>query len=155
MDAYMLWNRIKSIESTSFIFLLQKKILRCLLEFPRLCLSSYLPPDISTEHLILSASKYSRYIFRGEFQIFCPIIIAQIFEEKNICYFISPISLWRGPQWKSLFWAFLLNSLWSPSTQKISFHWAPLLAFSNVWLNIFKFCFLNICCNFFGKKSGS
>ena len=128
----------------------------------------------STERLILSVSKYSRYIFRGrnaqfsietrqekgrveclwEFQIFHQGIIAQIFG-KNICYSKSPISPWRGPQWKSLFWAFLLNSLWSPSTQKISFHWAPLLAFPNVWLNIFKFCFLNICCNFWGKISGS
>ena len=25
----------------------------------------------------------------------------------------------------------------------------PILAFPNVWRNIFKFCFLNICCNFF------
>ena len=122
--------------------------------------------DFSTTALILSVSKYSRYIFRGwkaqfsigtkqekgrveclwEFQIFYQGIIAQIFG-KNICYFKSPISPWRGPQWKSLFWAFLLNLLWSPSTQKINVHWAPLLAFPNVWLNIFKFCLLNVCCN--------
>ena len=102
----------------------------------------------STERLILSVSKYSRYIFSGrnaqfsigtkqekgrveclwEFQIFYQGIIAQIFG-KNICYFKSPISPWRGPQSKSLFWAFLLDSLWSPFTHKISYDWAPLLAF--------------------------
>ena len=62
--------------------------------------------DFSAENLILSASKYSRYNFWGrnaqffigtrqekgrveclwEFQIFFPEIIAQIFEEKNICF---------------------------------------------------------------------
>ena len=26
--------------------------------------------------------------------------------QNNICYFRSPISPWRGPQWNSLFWAF-------------------------------------------------
>ena len=45
-----------------------------------------------------------------------------------ICYFKSPISPWRGPQWRSQFWSFLLDLLWSPSTQKISFHWAPFLS---------------------------
>ena len=136
-----------------------------------------MPSNISyrflTERLTSSVPKYSRYIFGGrnaqfsigtrqekgrveclwEFQIFYQGIIAQIFG-KNICYFKSPISPWRGPQSKSLFWAFFLNSLWSPSTKKISFDWAPLLAFPNVWLNIFKFCFLNICCNFWGKNLG-
>ena len=74
--------------------------------------------------------------------------------KKNICNFKSPISPWRGPQWKLLFWAFFLNSLRNPTTQKISFHWAPLLAFPNVWPNNWTFRFLNICCNFLGQKSG-
>ena len=136
-----------------------------------------MPPNISgrflTERLILSVPKYSRYIFGGrnaqfsigtrqekgrveclwEFQIFYQGIIAQI-SGKNICYFKSQISSCRGPQWKSLFWAFHLSSLCSPSTQKISFHWAPLLAFPNVWLNIVKFCLFNICCNFWAQNLG-
>ena len=131
--------------------------------------------DFSAEYLILSASKYSRYNFWGrnaqffigtrqekgqveclwEFQIFSPEIIAQIFEEKIFVFFKSPISPWRGPQSKSLFWAFFLNSLWSPSTKKISFDWAPLLAFPNVLHNICKFCFINVCCKFLGQESGS
>ena len=50
--------------------------------------------------------------------------------KKNICNFKSPISPWRGPQWKLLFWAFFLNSLRNPTTQKISFHCeAPFLLF--------------------------
>ena len=52
--------------------------------------------------------------------------------KKNICNFKSPISPWRGPQWKLLFWAFFLNSLRNPTTQKISFHWASLLALTDV-----------------------
>ena len=127
----------------------------------------------STERLILSVSKYSRYIFRGrnaqfsietrqekgrveclwEFQIFHQGIIAQIFG-KNICYSKSPISSRRGPQWKSLFWAFFLNSLRNPTTQKISLDWGPHLAFPNALRNICKFCFLNICCNFLGQNLG-
>ena len=39
--------------------------------------------------------------------------------------------------------------------KKNSPHWGPLLAFSNVWRNICKFCLLDICCNFVSQKSGS
>ena len=87
---------------------------------------------------------------------FWPKKLQQIFRKQNLQILSKAFGkARRGLQWKSLFWAFLLNSLWSPSTQKISFHWAPLLAFPNVWLNIFKFCFLNNCWNFLGTKSGS
>ena len=37
---------------------------------------------------------------------------------KNICYFKSQISPWRGPQSKSLFWALFLDSLRNPATKK-------------------------------------
>ena len=50
---------------------------------------------------------------------------------------------------------FFSAGYWNPITQKISFSWGPLLASPNVWHNICKFWFLNICCNFSGQKSGS
>ena len=103
---------------------------------------------------ILTGQEKGRFECLWEFQIFSPEIIAQIFEEKYL-FFKSPISPWRGPQWKSLFWAFFLNSLRNHTTQKIRFHWGPLLAFPNDLRNICKFCFINICCKFLGQKSGS
>ena len=137
---------------------------------------------ISTVRLILSVSKYSRYIFSGrnaQFSIgtkqdkvqadLCDItrtcVVNKRIElnacenfqhftnksllkylEENICYLKSLISPWRGLQWKSL---------WSPSTPKNQLSLRLLLAFPNVWLNIFKYCFLNICCNSVGTNSGS
>ena len=64
-----------------------------------------------------------------EFQIFYQGITVQIFG-KTICYFKSPISPWKGPQSKSLFWAFFLNSLWSPSTKKNQLWLSPPSCFS-------------------------
>ena len=85
-----------------------KAHLKWSLEILRLCLSFYLPPNISDSFFNwaphLSASKYSRYIFWGqnaqfsigtreekgrveclwEVQIFYPGIVAQIFEEKYL-----------------------------------------------------------------------
>ena len=79
--------------------------------------------NFTTERLILSMSKYSTYIFGDEmnssqlelcqergrvellwqFQIFYLGILVQLFA-INICHFRS--LQWRGPQWKSLFWAY-------------------------------------------------
>ena len=128
----------------------------------------------STSPIILSASKYFKWIFQlsasfnqcpnirdtflGDKMHSSPLEVGRKRVELNVCesfkYFTK--ELWRK-YLKKIFAilkvrfhhegglseshrAFLLNLLWSPSTQKISFHWAPLLAFSNVWLNIFKFC---------------
>ena len=147
--------------------------------------------DSSTLPLILSTSKYFRYVFQlsasfyqhpnipdtffgdkmhssllelcrkrvelnvsESFKYFSQELLHK-YLQRNISHFKSPILSWRGPQWKSIFWAFFLNSLRNPTTHKISFHWGPLLAFSNIWRNICKFCFLNIGCNFLNKKSGS
>ena len=146
--------------------------------------------DSSTLPLILSTSKYFRYVFQlsasfyqrpnipdtffgdkmhnsslelgrkrvelkvcESFKYFSQELLHK-YLKKDICYFKSPISPRRGPQWKSLFWAFFLNSQRNPTTQKISFHWGPLHAFSNVWRNICKFCFQNICCNVSVKNLG-
>ena len=95
--------------------------------------------DFSTLLLILSASKYFRLILKRpnehfsislfNLQCICqttqegkgtswsflndPNIwlrhLVQGYLENNICYFRSPISLWTGPQLKSLFWAFFLS----------------------------------------------
>ena len=95
--------------------------------------------DFSTLPLILSAFKYFRMILKRpnehfsislfNLQCICqttqegkgtswsflnyPNIwlryLVQGYLENNICYFRSPISLWTGPQLKSLFWAFFLS----------------------------------------------
>ena len=108
--------------------------------------------DFSTECLMSSVSKYSIYDLRGqiaqfsirtkawkeaswvlwEFQIFPTGIIAQIFEEKNICYFRSPNSPWREPQSVAIL-SFFVDSLRTTPTHKISYNWGPILAFSNIW----------------------
>ena len=116
---------------------------------------------------------YSRYIFWGrnaqsslgtkqekgrveylwEFQIFYQGIMAQIFG-KNICYFKSPISPWRGPQSKSLFWAFFLNSLWSPSTKKSALTEPPFLLFQTFCIISANFVLEMSAANFWVKNLG-
>ena len=82
--------------------------------------------EISALPLILFASKYSRYNFRGwneQFQIttkawkgpswtffmilryFTQELLPKYFQ-KDIYYFRSPFSLWWGPSRRSLFWTF-------------------------------------------------
>ena len=74
-----------------------------------------------------------------KFQIFYWRIIAQILV-------IWKVFTIKGATVKVAILSFSFK--WNPSTQKIRFYWAPLFAFPNVWFNFFKFCFLNICCNF-------
>ena len=127
-----------------------------------------------TERLILSASKYSRYIFRGrntqfsigtkqkkgqveclwEFQIFYQGIIAQIFGKK-IFVFLKVRFHHEGGLSQSCYFELFFSTRYEAPPQKNQLWLSPLLGFPNVWLNIFKFCFLNICWNFLGTKSGS
>ena len=81
--------------------------------------------------------------------------LVQVYLKNNICFFRSPISLWRGPQLKSLFRAFFLGMVLIFTMEKISPYWGPLHAFLNVGLNFSKICFLKMWRKFIGAKSGS
>ena len=105
----------------------------------------------STERLILSASKCSRYIFRGRsaqffialelawkrvefnvsesFKYFTPELLRK-YLKKSIRNFKSLIAPWRGPLSKSLFWAFFLNSLRNPTIRKNQLSLRPPSCFS-------------------------
>ena len=75
--------------------------------------------------------------------------------KKKYLFFQKSNFTMKGASVKVAILSFFLNSLSNPTTQKISFHCGPLLPFSNVWRNICKFCFLNICCNFLSQIFGS
>ena len=123
--------------------------------------------DSSTLPLILSTSKYFRYVFQlrasfyqhpnipdtffGDKMHSCPLELGRKrvelnveyftqellrkYLKKNICNFKSPISQWRGPQSKSLFWAFFFSVRYEAMTE------APFLLFQTFGLissNFFK-----------------
>ena len=112
---------------------------------PKLCLSFYLLTNISDRFFNWAPHFISIQIFQNfwyeihssslelgrkrvelnvceSFKYFSRELLRK-YLKKNICHFQRPISSWRGPQWKSLFWAFFLNSLRNPTTQKISWIW--------------------------------
>ena len=75
--------------------------------------------------------------------------------ENNICYFRSPISPWRGPQWNLLFGAFFLGMVYIFTIPKISLHWGPLQPFLNIDRDFDNICFLKNLQKKFGTKFGS
>ena len=75
--------------------------------------------------------------------------------QNNICYFRSPISPWRGPQWKSLFGAFFLGKAYIFTIPKISLHWGPLQPFLKIDHDFGHICFLNNLWKKIGNKFGS
>ena len=75
--------------------------------------------------------------------------------ENNICYFRSPISPWRGPQWNLLFGAFFLGMVYIFTMPKISLHWGPLQPFLNIDRDFDNIYFLINLRKKFGTKFGS
>ena len=80
-------------------------------------------------------------VFSRWTMIFAPLVLHK-YLPSNICYFRSPFSPWRGPQWKSLFWAFLLDMIPFFTMQNFNFRWGPLLPFWEFFEIVDKFCLL-------------
>ena len=66
--------------------------------------------------------------------------------QNNICYFRSPISPWRGPQWNSLFWAFFLDMVYIvtiPLSEKQPFTFGLFFGRLKTLLNPLTYCALS------------
>ena len=138
--------------------------------------------NFSTLPLILFVSKYFRYVFRTRNEIFFffywPLSnnsgrkkgrvephlsypyfwgkqLVHRYLQNNICYFRSPISPWRVPQRKSLFWAFILRMVHIFTIWKISLLRHPLQAFLNIYFNFDQTLQQKVWWKIFGAKFGS